>query len=57
MTYNIVIAVAIFVFSASSYAGNSIESRRIYFAKGTSLATVQGTIKGRSIIDYKLAKQ
>jgi len=54
MAYKIVIAVAIILFSAYSYAGNAVQSKPIRFAKGSSSATVHGTIKGRNYMDYKL---
>lgn len=54
MAYKIVIAVAIILFSAYSYAGNAVQSKSIRFAKGSSSATVHGTIKGRNYMDYKL---
>ena len=45
--------------AASSWAlaADSIESRPLHFAKGTSSATVKGSIKGDKTIDYKLRAQ
>ena len=40
--------------SFSALAAGGIESRPLQFAKGTSSATVKGSLKGDKIIDYKL---
>jgi hypothetical protein len=40
--------------STSALAADDIESRPLQFAKGTSSATVKGTLKGDKTIDYKL---
>lgn len=40
--------------SSSALAADGIESRPLQFAKGTSSATVKGSLKGDTIIDYKL---
>jgi len=40
--------------SSSTLAADGIESRPLQFAKGTSSATVKGSIRGEQTIDYKL---
>lgn len=40
--------------AGASLAADGIESRPLQFAKGTSSATVKGSIAGRQTIDYKL---
>jgi hypothetical protein len=40
--------------SSSAVAADGIESRPLQFAKGTSSATVKGSLKGDKTIDYKL---
>ena len=40
--------------SSSAFAADGIESRPLQFVKGTSSATVKGSLKGDKTIDYKL---
>lgn len=43
--------------SAMALAADGIESRPLQFAKGTSSATVKGSLKGDQTIDYKVRAQ
>jgi hypothetical protein len=45
---------ALLAASSRVFAAAPIETRPIHFAKGASSATVQGTIKGDQIVDYKV---
>jgi len=40
--------------SAAAVASDGIETRQLHFAKGTTSATVKGSIHGRQTVDYKL---
>ncbi len=51
---HLLIAYCVLAAGASAFAADSIQSRPLHFAKGASSATVKGSLKGYSIIDYKL---
>ena len=50
----LLMACALVAASSWALASDGIESRPLQFAKGTSSATVKGTLKGDKTIDYKL---
>jgi len=51
---HLVLAYLLLAAGSSAFAADSIESRPLQFAKGTSSATVKGSLKGDKIVDYKL---
>lgn len=50
----LMLAGALWAVCAWTFAASGIESRSLQFEKGASSATVQGSLKGDKIIDYKL---
>jgi hypothetical protein len=50
----VVVSCALLAASAGALAFETIESRSVQFAKGTSSATLKGSLKGDKVIDYKL---
>ncbi len=50
----ILCCLAALVAAAPTHAADGIESRPVRFAKGASSVTIQGALKGRQTIDYKL---
>lgn len=50
----VVLALACAAFAPLAPAAGPIETRPVKFAKGTSSATIKGTLKGDRTIDYKL---
>lgn len=51
----LILACVFYANSFAAFAMDSVETRPIHFAKGASSATLEGTLKGYGIIDYKLA--
>lgn len=54
--FAIAMTMALALLAATSFASavETVESRPVYFAKGTSLATLKSSLKGDQTIDYKL---
>jgi hypothetical protein len=50
----LIMACVLVASSLWAFAADSIETKQVHFAKGTSSATLKGSIKGYTIVDYKL---